>query len=202
MSTKEELLTKLNDAQQERQALFDQRDPIDKKLKSNYDALEELKNEIAKLELVEPKTFEQQVEYFLFEDGSVSGERYKARDNFWRDQFGPMGLYVSGYNNETQQSAFSIKLTRGADESLQNHISQLAMLLPYIKIGSDGYKLFNIFEHTLSLHGSYYFLVNERDNEYVIKRGSNVEKKFNNPLDALKYIQINHYYDDEEDLHA
>jgi len=196
--TKDQLIKELEAASLEREKLFKKREPIDVKIKSNYELIDRLKDKITALEVKEPKSLEEKIEYFLFEDGNVSSTRYKERDKFWNDFCGNLGLNHSGYYPFTKQIRLQVKLTYGSEESLKLHKDQIIKLLPFIKVDKDDYKVFGIFEHTLSRYCSYHFLVNEDKNEYTVKTHYGEEVNFPSLKVALKYIQKHHYYDGKD----
>ena len=122
---------------------------------------------------------------------------YNERDKFWKNYCGNLGLYKSGYYAATNQINLSVKLTYGNQKSLDNHFKQITELLPHIKSQDDGYKHFDIFEHTLSRGCSYKLLINEK--EYIISAGCWSKEKFKDLKSALEYIQTNHWYDGKEE---
>jgi hypothetical protein len=204
--TKRELTKKLKQAEKERAALYRLMTPIDKKIDVKNNHIKKLKNSIVELELKEKKPLKNQIEYFLFEDGSVSDKRFAARDKFWRNRFGSKGLHTGGYYRNTKQISIMIKLTKGDKESLEDNIKQLTDILPYIKPQDKDYKVFNLFEHTLSEFGSYNLIINEERKEYVLVKtvysSDRDRTNFKDLKSALEYIQTNHYYDslEEEDI--
>ena len=197
--TKEQIIEAISIAKQEREALFKKKEPIDHKLVKNYKLIEQLNDELSKIEVVEPKTTKEKIDYFLFADGQVSGVRYKEREKFWHEFCGDFGLIQSGYYADTKQVALSIKLTYGSEKSLKNHIEQITELLPHIKAHEDGYKYFDVFEHTLSRFCSYKLFINEEDKKYIVSAGSWTNNKFTSLKTALEYIQTNHWYDGNEE---
>jgi len=194
--TKDQLLKELETAEQERKNLFKQMKPIENKLNINNKTIDDINEKITEIELKEPRTEKERIEYFLDASSNDSSKKYNERDKFFKELFGNSGFYFSGvYHQKTPQYLLSIKLTKGNKESLQNHIEQITKLLPSIKENEDGYKVFGIFEHTLSRHTSYELHINETNNEYILSEGRWREQKFNDLETALKYIQKNHYYD-------
>ena len=73
--------------------LYEKRKPIDEQITKLQKKAAKLREDKEKYELTLPRSKEEDIKYFLFEDGSVSGDRYKAREKYWRDK----GLWHSGY---------------------------------------------------------------------------------------------------------
>lgn len=138
----------------------------------------------------------EQIEYFLFEDGLVSGERYKERARFWESK----GLWHSGYTPVKQQVYLKVMLYKGEDDNLEKTLLSLEQILPHLR-PVDGIKEFGVFEYTLSENGVYCVEVKEGVYSLVVYRyhRKSVLKVFDSLRELLKYVQENHYYESSED---
>lgn len=105
-----------------------------------------------------------------------------------------------GFYPEINQAAVRISLIKGKKESLEKTYNGLLKILPFIKIHPqyDG-KIISILEHTLSNGGSYHLHINEKQNKYELDHSYAEAKEFPSLLDALKYIQENHWYKSSEE---
>ena len=141
-------------------------------------------------------TKEQEIEYFLFEDGFVDGERYKARQKYWNDK----GWWKSGYSHEIQQVNLSLMLYKGDTANLEQTIKNVEEVLPFLK-PLNGKKRLDIFEHTLSEDGSWTVEIDDESFDLVVHRycRRSVEKQFKTLRELIEYIQENHYYRDNEE---
>lgn len=189
--TLEELEKEIAAANARRQELFNLKEPIDNELVSNYEKLEQLKQERTKLLL--PQKENDWV--WLLEETGSGGDQVKLRAIC--NKIESMGLYCSGYNPKTEQRAIKLMLTKNDEESYTQTIASLEILLPYIKADpEDGYKYFGIFETSLSAGGVFYLRIGEKNS--ILGRtvyGHDREiKTFLTVAEAVKYIQENHWY--------
>jgi hypothetical protein len=113
-------------------------------------------------------------------------------------------LRASGYFPDTNQSAVQIMLySKDGDAVLEKMAEGIQLLLPAIKpikeIGHDeGIILFDIFEHTLSEHGSWTMAYDVKDRIWHIRRNRFDERMYAKLIDALRSIRERHYYDKGE----
>ena len=144
----------------------------------------------------EKMTQAEEIKYYLFEDGLVTGKRYHEREKFWEDK----GLWHSGYKPETEQVYLKMKLYKGEGDNLEQTISTLEEILPHIK-AIDGVKVFGVFEHTLSENGVYCVEITEHTYTLVIcrYRRKSVVKECKSLREMIEYIQEHHYYESSED---
>lgn len=139
-------------------------------------------------------TSKEEIEYYLFEDGTVSGSRYAEREKYWED----MGLIRCGYFPDRNQVHLKLKLTKGCERSFQKTVETLGMILPHMKKGYDGNKKLRVFEYTLSEYGTYEIEVNNLGfflNKWVYGTKRHL-KTFENLVDMVGYVQEHHYYDE------
>lgn len=179
-----------------KEPLLGQHDKINTKIMKLGKAIEKLREEKENEQMNSPMAPTEEIEYFLFEDGCVSGERYKSREKFWNDK----GLWHSGYFHETSQINLEVMLYKGAHDNLERTLCALEQALPYIK-DHKGVKRLGVFEHTLSECGSYGIEVTETSLDLIVHRygRKSTEKSFDNLRSLLQYIQEHHYYESSED---
>lgn len=139
-------------------------------------------------------TSKEEIEYYLFEDGTVSGSRYTEREKYWKS----LGLDCFGYFPDRNQVSLELMLTKGCEKSFQKTVETLEMILPHMKKGCDGNKNLGVFEYTLSEYGCYEIEVNnlgfflnkwEYGTKYHLKIFESLE-------DMVGYIQEHHYYNE------
>lgn len=135
-----------------------------------------------------------EIEYYLFEDGMVSGSRYAEREKFWEE----IGLDCSGYFPDINQVCLDLQMTRGCEMSFQKTMRALEMVIPHIKSNRDGNKKLGVFEYTLSEYGIYEIEVNDLG-FFLNKRVYGIKhhlKTFKSLEELVRYIQEYHYYDE------
>jgi len=137
-------------------------------------------------------TYEQKIEYFLFDDGSVSGLRYKERSKFWRS----MGLWEGGYFPELHQVALKLMMYKGNKDNLDQTINSISDILPFLK-EYQGIKQLGVFEHTLSENGRFIVEISASSYELVLYRyhRRSVIKAFDDLRSLVEYVQEYHYYE-------
>ena len=179
-----------------REPLVVERDKLTAKIVKISKKIEKLREEQELVEMKQPMAPEEEIEFFLFEDGCVSGERYKAREKFWND----MGLWHSGYYPETSQIRLEVMLYKGVNDNLEKVFTTLEKVLPYIKT-QNGMKRLGVFEHSLSENGSYAVEITDQSFDLVVHRygRKSAVKSFDNLLALLQYVQKHHYYESSED---
>ena len=173
-----------------------ERDKLTAKIGNISKKIEKLREELELAQMQQPMKPEDEIEYFLFEDGLVSGERYKAREKFWNN----MGLWHSAYYPETSQIRLEIMLYKGVNDNLEKVFTTLEKVLPYIK-KQEEVKRLGVFEHSLSENGSYAIEITDESFDLVVHRygRKSAVKSLDNLLSLLQYIQKHHYYESSED---
>jgi len=183
----------IQELKDKRAPLYTERDALTDKIMKISKKIEKLRADKEKEQMKQPMTPEEEMKYFLFEDGSVSGERYKAREKYWRDK----SLYSSGYFAEVEQVSLQMMLYKGEGDNLKETIETLEKVIPLLKVHSDGVKRLDIFEHTFSEHGSWSVEISEDSFDLIVHRWhrKTVDKSFDNLQDLVEYVQENHYYE-------
>ncbi len=132
----------------------------------------------------------------MFEDGSVSGDRYKAREKYWRDK----GLWSSGYYPEIEQVNVKMMMYKGEKDNLEQTITTLEEVIPLLKV-HKGVKRLDIFEHTCSENGSWGVEVTDTSYDLIVHRWGrkSTEKSFDSLRALVQYVQQYHYYESSVD---
>jgi prefoldin subunit 5 len=145
----------------------------------------------------------------ILDAGDASEEIYKIKNKMIES----LGLKFSGYySEETLQKTISIAILKNDPEQIELLNSSIQKILPFIKAYNlsksqldfdQMVKKINIFEYTLSSSGIYELLVSENHDKFAVSKTTygriKIEKKFNDLLSALKYIQLIHPYDGKEE---
>jgi hypothetical protein len=180
-----ELLKTLNG---HKEIMFKQREDWDNRYSVLYKKIEDAQNELhsIKLEKCEADW------YFLLEVKPESMVRYKAADNALRK----IGLYASGYWEETNQRCIQISLYRDDKEHANKVMESVQVLLPYLKARSGGFKQFSITDESLSEHGSYSLQVwpDRYEVEKMYYYNSKTVYSSPNIEDVFDYIRKELYY--------
>lgn len=176
--------------------LIQKREELGNEISKISKQIEKLRNKKEKQELEKPMTKQEEIIYFLFEDGAVSGDRYEARGKYWRDK----GFWHSGYYPEIEQVGLKLMLYKGNKDNLEQTIKSVEEVLPFLK-PIDGKKRFGIFEHTLSENGSFSLEIDDDSIDLVVHRyhRRSVEESFKTVHEMVEYVQENHYYSDEDE---
>ena len=176
--------------------LYEQQEALNNKITALQKKRKKLREEKEKSQLQTPMTKEQEIEYFLFEDGLVDRERYKARQKYWNNK----GWWQSGYFHEIQQVNLRLMLYKGDTANLEKTTKSVEEVLPFLK-PLNGKKRLDIFEHTLSENGSWTVEIDDESFDLVVHRyrRRSVEKQFKTLRELIEYIQENHYYRDNEE---
>lgn len=187
----------IQELKDKRAPLYTERDVLTDKIMKLSKKIEKLRGEKEKEQMKQPMTPEQEMEYFLFEDGNVSGERYKAREKYWREK----SLYSSGYFAEVEQVSLQMMLYKGEGDNLKETIETLEKVIPLLKVHADGVKRLDIFEHTCSENGSWSVEISETSFDLIVHRWhrKTVDKSFDNLRDLVEYVQQYHYYESSID---
>lgn len=136
----------------------------------------------------------------MLEGNPRSTVRYKERERQLLKLFGGNHACGSGfgYNPRTGQTAIKVGLTKGKPEVTETILKGLNFLLPHIlPADKEGYKFINLFEHTLSEHGTYYLAVFDDRTELRQDRYHRTHKlqTFPSLKEALDYCQEHVWYD-------
>jgi len=184
----------------EREPLFEEREKITQQIVKINKKIEKLRDQKEKQQMQKPMTTAQEIEYFLFEDGRVSGKRYEARSKFWESK----GLYSSGYFPDTEQVNLQLMLYKGKGDNLEQTIKSVEEVLPFIKANDQGVKRLDVFEHTCSEHGSYNVEITDNSYDLVVHRWhrKSTEKSFDNLRSLVEYVQEHHYYESSVDSNS
>jgi hypothetical protein len=202
---KEALKMKIEELTKEREAVFDQMEPLKEKVSFLYNEIKALQNKLSCIEREEIEspemTDDQRIAFYLENDGDTKGmEHFKAKEKFWQDQ----GLWPSGYYPSIQQQGLKVMLYTDKRTNQQT-IDIINKVLPHMKTieGIDdtrpNIKVFGIFEYTLSEYGSYSLFFDTDREEWIVsiiswhrRRDVYVTKSLE---DVINYISINHSYD-------
>jgi hypothetical protein len=117
---------------------------------------------------------------------------------------GYYGCVASGYFTETGQKVVRVAMIKGNERHTQMVLRGLEFLLPHIlPHPSDGSKLVDIFEHTLSEYSSLYLHVFDdrvelRDHRGYRRKGDPL-KTFGDLSEALRYVANHHWYESAEE---
>lgn len=188
--------SKIAALEEKRKPMYVERDALTDKIVKLTKQIEKLRGQREKEQMKQPMTPIQEMEYFLFEDGSVSGERYKAREKYWRDK----GLWNSGYFPELNQVNLQMMLYKGEQDNLEKTISTLEEVLPLLKV-HNGVKRLDIFEHTCSENGSWSVEITDTSYDLILHyyHRKSVNKSFDTLRALVQYVQQYHYYESSVD---
>lgn len=188
--------SKIAALEEKRKPMYVERDALTDKIVKLTKQIEKLRGQKEKEQMKHLMTPAQEMEYFLFEDGSVSGERYKAREKYWRDK----GLWNSGYFPELNQVNLQMMLYKGEQDNLEKTISTLEEVLPLLKV-HNGVKRLDIFEHTCSENGSWSVEITDTSYDLILHyyHRKSVNKSFDTLRALVQYVQQYHYYESSVD---
>lgn len=184
-----ELTSELVDMERQRDNLFAQRAPIDRKI-------EHVTKRIAH--------FNELIGEIMVEEGRKNGPDWKMlvrqEDDgrkyyeYVQSQFASIGLGCEGYWADTNDRNVRIKMTKGSKESFDITKRAIELIAPLLT-EKDGMVRFSIFEHSLSASGIYLLWV-AKDLGHA-KVTLNRWDRFEGTLDeVLMRIQRDHYYDE------
>jgi len=178
---------------EKREELFKKKAPIDRNLVRLARRNEKLDDQIATIRATSKKT---DWEWLLQEDQSGGMEKYHLRQKKLRE----LGLDSQGVFPTTRQVQVRVALTKNDKASLSKTLKGLKKILKYIK-PVKGMKRIDIFEASLSEHGVWELVINEKETKYNIQvtrwHRTEVRHKFNNLKEALQTIQNSYYYEDK-----
>lgn len=188
----EELKASLEKLTTRRKATYEKYEKISNELAELHKKIDKVRSRIETIKMDGGfESFEDEANYYLFEDGHVSGARYKRRGEW----LAKIGLESSGYNPKTEQIALRICLYKNDDEETQRQHDSLMKVMPYLKPSKDGIYI-GIFENTLSEYGIYDLKVGDGQCKLEFTRygSTSTLKTFDTLLDAMKFVQEEHYY--------
>lgn len=188
--------SKIAALEEKREPLYAERDALNDKIIKLSKQIEKLRGQKEQEQMKQPMTPAQEMEYFLFEDGSVSGERYKAREKYWRDK----GLWNSGYHPDIQQVNLQMMLYKGVQDNLEQTIRTIEEVLPLLKV-HNGVKRLDIFEHTCSENGCWSVEITDTSYDLILHyyHRKSVNKSFDSLRALVEYVQEYHYYESSVD---
>lgn len=199
MSQLKSLEAKLKLAQENHKDILPKYEKIQNELMSAAKKIEDIQSKIDEFKI---KNGMADWNFLLEENGYGSTTKYNKRKEMLYEL---LECYGGGYYPEINQSVVQIKLIEGSQESLEKTYKGLLEILPFIKVHPKyNRKVIDIFENSLSQYGCYDLHVNEEENKYELAFTYRDPKEFPSLMDALKYIQKNHWYkklkkDDEEE---
>lgn len=170
-----------------RAELFEIRKPIDKELVSSAKKLEKLRDKRDQA-LLEDK--QNDWEWLLASEGST------VKYCFVEEKLRSLGLRFSSGYVDTGQYGVEVALTYGSKKSYEKTLAGLKFILPYLKPCDDGKVRIEVFEHTLCQHGSYCLAISKKKIE--LYRSSWVKESFKTLEDAIRYVQVHHWYEGGE----
>ncbi|MND92769.1 hypothetical protein D3C80_849400 [compost metagenome] len=182
----------LDEAIASRAALYETIAPLNAQVRDLSVEIARLNDEQAKALDLSSMTRQEQIEYFLFEDGAVTGERYKRRQAFWRT----FGVTENGYVPEINQVMLKITMYKGCPKNFDDTLRAVKEVLPFIA-EVNGLKVIRIFEHSLSEDGRFELATDGTEfmvNRTYGRRTTSV-KRSTDLFDVLSYIQDNHWYE-------
>lgn len=160
-----------------------------------YNEIKELTNQMDSLKIQKQTRPNGKLDwnYILFEDGRVTGERFKYRD----EQLQKLGLSHFYYFPETQQVQIQFGLVNGDRKTIKTAKKGLEIVLPFIKpLKEDkGWKRISIVEHTSDSYRTYLLMVSGK-RARVVELHSNKKQilaKYSSLENALRCIYNNHY---------
>lgn len=121
----------------------------------------------------------------------------KTKRELFHKYMKSLNLYDNGgYWPDTYQKVVKFMLYRSDDEHTKKVHDGIMTVLPYIRTGENGLKMFDIFEHTLSAHCTYYLGYDPEKNTWLITSHRNTrDQETEDLMKVLKYIQKYLYYE-------
>ncbi len=186
--TLEEIKSKIEQLQAERTELFAKKKPIDDRLRSSYDEIEELEDERDALVLAQnPEIGWKQLFEMNKDSSSVA---YAHLSNRLHEEF---GMRRGGIWTDTGEVAVSFGVDK-TNEGAKKAVAGIETLTKVLTPHEDGYVWFNILEDTCSKYGSY--KLQTKPGEFLLTITSygtpRTIAKFDTADQAVKYIQRNH----------
>lgn len=174
--------------------------PYQEKLNGLLKGRQEIKEEIDKATAsrVRAMTPKQRMEFYI-NSPNTGREIFSDATKFFQD----MGLGIDGYNPETNQHILRIAMNEDRS-NLESVLKSLQRIKPYVK-PIDGKLMFDIFEHTCSLHDTYWLAFDVAEERWMcitgrsLKRNQKPEFESDSLRSVLVYICETHYYTPIED---
>jgi hypothetical protein len=185
----EDLKSELSILETQRLALFKEREPIDKKIKRNYDAIKAVKAKLAKAQI---EKIGDKIDWklLLASENLENSVLYKLR----HQEAYKLALWAGEYWMDTRQPCLKVMMTYGDPTNLAKILAAVKMLTPFYTPHEDGFVWFGVFEHTLSEHGSYQLKVKPDLSAAEVHRGR-YRESFGTLTEILMYIQKRHWYE-------
>lgn len=200
-ATKQELQDELARLTAEQGKLWNEIGELQKKCIEIYNKKNLLQNELTKIQLVEA---EDELAILFAAESELACNKLRSVVESYP------GLTLNGVWSTTRQKCILFSLHRENDEKNKKTIEGLKRLLPYVKpvevIDDDKYdqiiggKPIGLFENTLGQHGVYHFYVMPNDEVILCftRYGRPEFKSIGKFDDAMKYLQMNHWYESDE----
>lgn len=99
------------------------------------------------------------INFWLFEDGSVTGKRYSDRDEFVKG----LDLFHSGYYFETEQIRLQL-VVMPYGKPMEGQLQGVLAVLPYLKPLKDGFVRFDVLTNDCNYSGIVSILVDKETN--------------------------------------
>ena len=169
--------------------------PYQEKLSGLLKARQEIKDEIDKATAsrVRAMTPKKRMEFYINSPNS-GHEIFRDATKFFQD----MGLAIDGYNPEINQHILRIAMNEDRS-NLESVLKSLQRIKPYVK-PIDGKLMFDIFEHTCSLHDTYWLSFDVAEERWMCITGRSLKRKQKPEFESdslrsvLAYICETHYY--------
>jgi hypothetical protein len=178
--------------EKKRSVLFEEIEPLEKKVIRLHKRNSKLKDRIAEIKSKQKKI---DWDYVLSCEHSGGQTHYEYRESALRK----IGLRSDGFFRETGQVCIRVCLYRNDEKSVAKTLAGLRKVLPYLKSVQDGCVIIDIFEHTLSENGIYNLWIDKKKKRYEVKKTTygyeETVMKFDDLRKTLEYIQENHYYE-------
>ena len=175
-----------------RVALLPEYNRIGAEIAKHYDTIQKLNSQIQQLRLQTPVA--RDVSWLLAQEWSRDIVNSFAR----LVGFDEYELGISGRWAETQQSVVRVTLPRNDATKARKIWDKMVELVPFITQHRDGYRRFDILEHTLSEYAAYHILV-DSDNvfyESACRYGRDTITKIGDSDTAFNHFFKNRYYGD------
>lgn len=174
--------------------------PYQEKLNKLLDARKDIKEEVdhktaSRVRAMTPK---KRMEFYINSPNS-GHEIFRDATKFFQD----MGLAIDGYNPEINQHILRIAMNEDRS-NLESVLKSLQRIKPYVK-PIDGKLMFDVFEHTCSLHDTYWLAFDIAEERWMCITGRSLKRKQKPEFESdslrsvLAYICESRYYTPIED---
>ncbi len=186
--TLEEIKNKIEQLQAERRILFDKKKPIDDRLLSSYDEIENLEDERDTLVLAQNPSMDWKQLFEMNKDASTVAHKHLS--NRLQEEFGMMR---GGVWTATGEVAVSLVVDK-TNESVKKAVAGIETLMKVLQPHEDGYIWFKILENTCGEYGSYKLMAKPGEFVLTITSYGTPRKieSFDTAIAAVKYIQKHH----------